>query len=126
MTDKKDQREYTGQEADQSRDFAARRTVLKGIVSAVPVVLTVSAGEALANASNLQCVSNPPSLDPEQCIDANASDEYVRDLMEVPDGNGGTEQKNCLLYAYEDGQVVTTSDPGNNFPFTPSCYNSFT
>ena len=126
MADNNIQGENSSLDAEESREFAARRAVIKGLVSAIPVILTVSSGEALANASNLQCIQNPPALEPTQCIDAAQDDAWVRRLTDVDDGTGtGTMvEKNCLIYAYEDGEI--SLEPGAQVkPFTHSCYNSF-
>ncbi len=110
-----------------SPEFAARRTVLKGLLATAPVVLTVTTGEALANASAFQCVTNDaPLTPPEECIDIAASDEWKREPQWVDDGTGtGTNvQKNCLLYADTDGNVYS-SKVAQSHPVHPSCYNSF-
>ena len=129
MADSNIQGENSSLEAEESREFAARRTVIRGLVSAVPVILTVSSGEALANASNLQCIQHPPSLNPEECLPRGNSqnDEWFRlpKFVEDPDIPGGpTVKRNCLVYADADGN--TTQEPMTGFnPFTHSCYNSF-
>ena len=142
MADSKNQRENSGSEAEMSREFAARRTVIRGLISSVPVILTVSSGEALANASNLQCIQQPPSLSPEECIDPvdpnswvwqrydTFRDEFFPPPIQDPGGGGGNVgpnqvPKQCLLYADEEGEVFLQSGPGLN-PFTVSCYASFT
>ncbi len=119
MADTSDQGKNSSMEPDESRDFAARRTVLKGLVAAVPVVLTVTSGEALANASSLQCIGMPEGTNPADCI--TGGDIWFR--QGEPDGQGGTHH--CLLYADEFGVVSDTPGLGLN-PFTPSCYSSFT
>lgn len=127
MADSNIQGENSSLEAEESREFAARRTVIKGLVTAVPVILTVSSGEALANASNLQCIQQPPSLNPDACLDLGVNDEWYREpkFVEDPaDPTGPTIERNCLVYADPDGNTTNEPMPGFN-PFTHSCYNSF-
>ena len=111
---------------DQGRAFASRRTIIKGLTSAVPIVMTVGCGKAMANASSFQCITAPVQ-EPVECIDS----------QDYPDGDGwlrtatpqngttttDTEAQQCLVYVDQDGTQVSSRTDG--LPVTLSCYSSF-
>lgn len=65
---------------DTGKEFAARRTVVKGLASAVPVVMTLGCGKALAQTSSVECLANPPTAQPQVCIDPRegSNDRFLR------------------------------------------------
>ncbi|MCP4127213.1 MAG: hypothetical protein GY753_09145 [Gammaproteobacteria bacterium] len=101
--------------------FDTRRTVVKGIASAVPVIMTVGSGEVLANASSLQCIKQPTSQ-PDKCIGKNDRDTWLRKWKNVKVGRNKYEKKQCLVYVDESGDFVSKK---NGTPVTQSCYCSF-
>jgi hypothetical protein len=116
--------------AEQGSTFAARRTIIKGLTSAVPVVLTVGCGKALANASSLQCVKDPePGSAPPEYITAEELDAetppWVREKVEVPTSGGPEKEiRYKLVYVDQDGKHYNNDTP-NSSPVTHSCYASF-
>ena len=52
MADDSKQKDGESQAPDVGREFAARRTIVKGMASAVPVVMTIGCGQAMAAASS--------------------------------------------------------------------------
>jgi hypothetical protein len=75
MKDDSDRQEGQNPALDSGREFAARRKIVKGMASAVPVVMTIGCGQAMANGSSLQCIKEP-LVRPDECIDG--TDEWVR------------------------------------------------
>jgi hypothetical protein len=70
---------------DSGREFAARRKIVKGMASAVPVVMTIGCGQAMANNSSLQCIKEP-AVRPDECIDG--TDGWVRRFVAAEDCTG--------------------------------------
>lgn len=54
MGDDSKQEDIASSVLDQGKGFASRRKVIKGLATTVPVILTITSGEVLANASSLQ------------------------------------------------------------------------
>lgn len=112
--------------------FAARRRVVKGVASAVPVIMTISSAHAqvIANASSLQCVQPPPPPEPEPSIkfqQKNIAEDLGNDYYVDTDGwvrklvvptTGPRELQ--LIYVDQDGEPG-----GEAYPVTKSCYASF-
>ena len=118
----------------QGDEFAARRRVIKGLVGAVPVIMTAASGAAMANNSNLQCLAKLSSEAPAHCLEGAeasppATDNWMR-VLESKDGVGDLNGDNdefdsCLVYVSPDG-LSTSLDPNGGYsPVTNSCYNSF-
>jgi hypothetical protein len=127
MKDKSKQPDSLTPAPDTGREFAARRTIIKGIASSVPVVMTIGSGHAMAQTS-ASCVVEPNpqpttclteaewtaedpkyarvEVDPTQCVDTGSSAEASRKLLLVNENGEETDQT--------FGTAVTTS-----------CYNSF-
>ncbi len=109
------------QEGDQmsgaEKPSSVRRTVVKGIASAIPMIMTVGSGEVLANSSNLQCIKEP-LVEPDRCIGKNDTDIWLRKWKQK---DGVTKQ--CLVYVDESGNITKKKYGGK--PVTQSCYNSF-
>jgi hypothetical protein len=143
MTDRSKQSGEQESTAAKQDEFATRRTVIQGIASVAPVVMTLSSGEALANSSSLQCIKEPP-FQPPECIKKYQSDEWLRKYTEVEAGEscsktatwswktGWTTKescttkkttKQCLVYVDESGYFTSKKKGGT--PLTRSCYNSF-
>jgi len=90
------QKDGERQAPDVGREFAARRTIVKGMASAVPVVMTIGCGQAMAAASSCDQVA----LD---ALDANTFETTTN-------GNSGAGNQGSLsgstFYSTLDG-------PGN-------------
>ncbi len=126
---------------DKGEAFASRRRVIKGLTSAVPAILTVSSGAALAATSNpLQCIDKTTTVPPvNDCLGdtggGTASDGWQRSYEENYLGDGDDYELNtlpdnpeeytdsCLTYVDSNGDRVL---PGEGSAVTESCYNSFT
>jgi hypothetical protein len=78
MMDESKQTDNQSLARDSGKEFAARRRVVKGMASAVPVVMTIGCGQAMAQASSFQCIVEP-IVQPDHCINENAYDDYVRE-----------------------------------------------
>ncbi|MCP4994367.1 MAG: hypothetical protein GY934_11365, partial [Gammaproteobacteria bacterium] len=66
MSDNERQDKVDDAPPNRGEAFASRRRVIKGLASAVPAIMTVSSGAALANGSALQCIDpqiTPPAAD---------------------------------------------------------------
>ncbi len=125
----------SAQQDDQSptpetgREFAARRTIIKGMASAVPVVMTIGCGQAMAQASSLRCIVEPPQ-DPTICLtdDELTSEDpkYVRiplsDASQCAKTESTPNARNILLYVDSYGNPTNSS---SGLPVTASCYCSF-
>ncbi len=119
VTDKQSKTEKSPSSSEQ-KEFAARRTVIQGIASVAPVIMTLSSGEALANSSSLQCIKEPP-YQPPKCITKYQTDEWLRKYVSY-DSKYGTVTKKCLKYVDQSGEFCTEKE---GYPVTRSCYNSF-
>lgn len=91
MTDDSTQKGANRPERVTGRDFAARRTIVKGVASAVPVIMTVGCGQAMAQASSSveHCLIQDSSEIPE-CIGIDEHDKYARraaDACPVTEGD---------------------------------------
>ena len=79
MKDDSDQEGGRNLPSDSGVEFAARRTIVKGMASVVPVVMTIGCGQAMAQGSSLQCIVEPIPP-PEHCIKESDTEDpvYVR------------------------------------------------
>ena len=132
--DESKQTDSRGPGSDSGQGFAARRRVVKGMASAVPVIMTIGSGQAMAQASTL-CIDKP-IIQPAHCINDDQSDDYVREPsteQECSDTDPGSfygaepddsleDNKKRLVYVDQDGDP-TSSSAGK--PVTVSCYASF-
>jgi hypothetical protein len=127
MTDSSDNTENQESSPSEQKEFATRRTVIQGLASVAPVIMTLSSGEALANSSSVQCVKEPPD-DLKKCLKKDRhtglfpNDGWLRKKKSVRRG-GHTKEKKCLLYVDMDGSKSTKK--GHGIPMKKSCYNSF-
>jgi len=129
-----DGKQVSDQNPVSEEGFDTRRTVIKGLASAAPVIMTLGSGEVLAMASNLQCITKPHDEVPPKCIGKYQRDGWLRRRMDVDVSDCSQnwwEQtkscepeyvtKRCLRYVNESGNFV--EKPG--YKITRSCYNSF-
>ncbi len=116
-----DNKQAGDQSSAQVEEFDTRRTVVKGIASAVPVIMTVGSGEVLANASSLKCIKQPTSQ-PKECIGEYDRDAWLREWRSVEVGKKSYEKQQCLAYVDESGELVSNK---KGYPVTQSCYVSF-
>jgi hypothetical protein len=129
MKDIENSNEQTGQvELPQTNgeSFAARRTIVKGMASAVPVVMTMGCGKALAQSSLSCVVTTPIPQNLAECKNLSQPDEWARvpATMSQCGGSGGSTSLNRLklIYVDENGNAATSA---TGFPVTLSCYASF-
>jgi hypothetical protein len=108
----------------QGREFASRRRVLMGLAASVPVVMTVTSGEALANASSLQCIGKPTPHPPKWIKKDGDDGWYRRKKLYKTKDSGKKIYKKRLMYVDKWGQRVHP-DHIDAQPFTQSCHNSF-
>ena len=123
--------------SERGEAFAGRRKVIKGLVSAVPVILTITNGEAAAAASIYQCVGTPEGANPEPCIpesiipgvpiDTTYPDEWAReDTASTCRVETGPEfDGHKLLYADKEGNILGTDPGAGGYYLTNSCHQSF-
>jgi len=110
---------------EQGKEFAGRRNVIKGLAATVPVILTITSGEAAATSSVLQCVGKTQWDNPPKWIGKNQHDAWHRQVKYHHTNRWGRKiYKNRLTYANKWGQIVHPNYWGAK-PFTHSCYNSF-
>jgi hypothetical protein len=127
MTDRSNQSEKQESSSSEQKEFATRRTVIQGLASVAPVIMTLSSGEALASSSNLQCVKEPPD-DLKKCLKKDKhtglfpQDGWLRKKKKVK-CKGHIKEKKCLVYVDMDGSKST--DKNHGMPMKKSCYNSF-
>ena len=104
---------------EQGKEFANRRTVIKGLAASVPVIMTLTSGKAAAQASTYQCIGKPGG---------------VPQLHSIPLSEAGTDiwyryvdpnDPDRLLLWYADTNGVVSTDPNSGEAFTASCYASF-
>jgi hypothetical protein len=155
MTDRSNQSENENKELLPSgqNEFATRRTVIQGLASVAPVIMTLSSGEALANSSNLHCLKKP-YIKPPKCIGKKQSDKWLRKYTKIgkkscttktgggsksgwgksgwgKSGWGSSSKKSCTtkkttkkcLVYVDESGCFTSKKKGT--PITRSCYNSF-
>jgi len=115
-----------------------RRKLLKGL-GAVPVVITLHSGAAMAASSTGACVG-PRGLAPQGCLTGTGGDHdnFLRTLVN-PDGtvpgwdqsitypgyDPGSDANQCLVSVDENG-VVITNEVIDERVVLISCWNSFT
>jgi hypothetical protein len=134
MKDKSKQPDSLTPAPDTGREFAARRKIVKGMASAVPVVMTLGCGQAMAQASTMRCIVEPSPM-PDHCINQSKTEnpEYARedatqteckdtDPNAVGSNSDPAANKRRLVYVDSNGDP-TTSTMG--LPVTASCYASF-
>lgn len=134
MVDRSEQSEKQESTLSGQDEFATRRTVIQGLASVAPVIMTLSSGEALANSSSLQCIKKPLDTPP-KCIGKKESDKWLRKYTKVSKDCSSKKiwgskktcdstktTKKCLVYVDESGKFTTKKD---GYPITRSCYNSF-
>lgn len=74
-------------------ESASRRALLKGSVKAMPVVLTLQSGAALARSSNLIGVAAPGTRDLDGntlCLDTSTAEESIEGKYDLDDPASGT------------------------------------
>lgn len=117
------QEHVAGSNPEQGKEFAGRRNVIKGLAATVPVILTITSGEAAATTSMLQCVGGPGAEHAPKWIGKDKRDKWVRVKKHHSTRGHRKIYKNRLVYADKWGKVVHQGYGGK--PFTHSCYNSF-
>ena len=132
MKDKQDT--DTNSNPEQGAAFASRRTIMKGLAATVPVVMTIGCGQAMANASSLQCIEALRQERPTNCIDVEDRtqktslpknpDEWLRKTVNIKNPNKTPVYKSCLVTVDQNGIPKTTGQQIG--PVTLSCYASFT
>ena len=147
MSDNERQDHRDDASPDRGVAFASRRRVIKGLASAVPAILTVSSGAALAAGSAIQCINHQPPPPDDACIQGTIGtpaslppgDDWLRayerdsfgtgyvdvnsDRTDADDLDGGDNDL-CLVYVDQNGGRVSADAGGT--PLSTSCYNSFT
>jgi len=140
MSDIKRQGDMDDASPDSGEAFASRRRVIKGLASAVPAILTVSSGAAIAaSSSNLQCIDKTTATHPtgmrlgdptggtaaDSWQSAYESDYLGEGPVNINADIGDTDTDDvCLTYVDSSGTRVMPNEGGN--PVLTSCYNSFT
>lgn len=125
MVDDSKQEGIASSVPDQGKGFASRRKVIQGLAATVPVILTITSGEALANASSLQCIGKPEDATPLDTIGVGVAEpdglKWVRTDVIGP-GNPGAVIGRKLVYVDSLGNEA---DSESGSPFTASCHMSF-
>ncbi|HBG96418.1 MAG TPA: hypothetical protein DDY14_14130 [Chromatiaceae bacterium] len=115
-----------------------RRDLIKAAISVGPLIATLPGGEALANASALQCVvkEQDGTKAPPSGVGVPLADNYLRvagqtqlyrSFVRVEDGGAG--QGNILVYRYElDGEtiLVVGDNPTNSSAAPPGTWFDLT
>ena len=127
-------------EADAGKEFATRRRVIKGLMSSVPVALTLSNGAAMANTSHThQCGQEPPTTPPQCTAETPPNDGWVYSADKIAPTDADTP-KYCVAYTdssgkfigfkYDDGKYI--DEHGNEtapttipYPLSSACAASF-
>lgn len=92
----------------QTEGHSSRRKFVKGAALAVPAVMTLHNGRAMAMVSSVRCYYNDTATDETAMRDDDGNIVYVR--------------------VDDEGQITyygTSEEPGSRM-ITPSCYTSFT
>ena len=125
MGDDIKQEELASAVPEKGKEFAGRRKVIKGLAATVPVIMTITSGEAAATTSMLQCIGTPNGHNAPKWLKKGKSDQWVRKTAYYGRNRWGKKiYKQRLVYANKWGQIVHPNYYGAK-PFTHSCYNSF-
>ncbi len=109
---------------DTGKEFAARRRVLKGLIS-VPVAVTLSNGAALAGSSSQCYLKIPPeAADGETyCLPGDTDEVWSRFGYTKTQQANGQQTKYCLDYVDDAGDDIPVTIDQNGWPVRPTGEN---